>query len=170
MDERLLLEGPIGRLTVTDVLQLVAHLPESARVTFECADRVTGAPWTVALELDQGRVVGIGAGAGLRLGDLVVGRGFATRAAVESIAEGAGSRLGMRLVEAGVLQADELEDLVWERHARVVWSLLAWDRGTFRAEARTGAPPAEALVVDPPIPLEAMLLDGLQRAESALAP
>ena len=168
MDDRLLLEGPIGRLTPFDVLQLAARLPEGASVVFETEDRVTGAPWRVELELDGGRIMGLGAGAGLRLGDLVVARGFAPRARVESIAEGKGSRIGLRLVEAGVLEAVELEDLVWERHARVVWSLLAWDRGHFRAESR--AEGGAITPIDPPIPLEAVLLDGLQRAESGLLP
>ncbi len=162
-------EGPIGRLRADDVLQLVAHLPEGARVTFETEDRVSGAPWRVELDVEAGRLIALGAGAGLRLGDLVAQRGFATRADVEAVVAAArGSRVGLALVEADVIDPAELDDLVWERHARVIWSLLAWDRGSFRAISRADLPP-RAHAVDPPIALEAVLLDGLQRAESVLA-
>jgi hypothetical protein len=171
VDDGLLVEGPIGRLRADDVLQMVLHLPQAVRVAFECEDRASGAPWRIELVLQGGRLIGIGAGAGLRLGDLVVGRGFAPRADVEAAAVGAGPRLGERLVERGVLEPAELDDLVWERHARVVWSLLAWDRGWFRADSAEPAlgTRSDAVPVDPPIGLEAVLLDGLQRAESALA-
>ncbi len=185
-DDGLLFTGPLGRLGVEDVLQFVAQAGVTARVSFETADRAHGWPRAVDLAVADGRLVGIGPrGTGLRLGDLVVGRRIATRRSVESIVAARrdapalparpeqDSRLGAHLVDEGVCDPTTLEDLLWERHARVVWGLLTWDRGTFTVngpavgdgEARIDAP----VVVDPPLPLAALLLDGLQRAEAALA-
>lgn len=169
-DAALLFEGPLGRMRPEDVLQFVAHSGLSARVAFETVDRVHGWPRAVDLMVDDGRLVGIGPrGCGLRLGDLVVGRGAATRRAVEELAAATGERLGERLVAAGVLAADAVEELLWERHARVVWGLTTWDRGHFRVTALDGDAATGATAVDPPLPLAGLLLDGLQRAETALA-
>ena len=170
-DAALLFEGPLGRMRPEDVLQFVAQSGLRARVAFETADRVHGWPRAVDLVIDDGRMVGLGPrGAGLRLGDLVVGRGVAARRAVEEIATASeGARLGARLVAAGVVAADLVEDLLWERHARVVWGLATWDRGTFRVTALEPGQAAHSTAVDPPLPVAALLLDGLQRAETALA-
>ncbi len=185
-DDDLLFTGPLGRLGVEDVLQFVAQAGVTARVSFATEDRAHGWPRAVDLAVADGSLVGLGPrGAGLRLGDLVVGRRIATRRAVEEIATARRDgpslparpaqdpRLGAHLVDAGLCDPTTLEDLLWERHARVVWGLLTWDRGTFTVtgpaagagDARVGAP----VVVDPPLPLAALLLDGLQRAEVALA-
>ena len=181
--ESLLFSGPLGRLGVEDVLQFVAQVGLTVRVSFETEDRAHGWPRAVDLTLVDGRLVGLGPrGTGLRLGDIVVGRRVASRRAVEEIAAALRDepalparpphdrRLGAGLVAAGLCDEATLEDLLWERHARVVWGLLAWDRGTFVV---TGAEAGEAIPapvpVDPPLPLSGMLLDGLQRAEAALA-
>lgn len=170
----LLFEGPIGRMRPDDVLQFVSQAGGAVRVTFETEDRALGSPRAVDLVVEEGRLVGIGPrGAGLRLGDLAVARGVLTRAELETLAQGPGPRIGERLVAQGRLDPTGLDDLLWERHARVVWALLAWDRGRFSV---TGAAPPEALPeetvipVDPPLALSALLLDGLQRGESALGP
>ena len=182
-EETLLFGGPLGRLGVEDVLQFVAQAGLAACVSFETEDRAHGWPRAVDLAVVDGRLVGLGPrGRGLRLGDLVVGRGLASRRRVEEIVAELRNeptlparpaedlRLGARLVASGVCDEAALEDLLWERHARVVWGLLAWDRGTFRV---TGPVPEETIVaslpVDPPLPLAGLLLDGLQRAEAALA-
>jgi hypothetical protein len=170
----LLFEGPLGRMRAEDVLQFVGQSGLFARVAFETEDRVHGWPRAVDLVIDDGRLVGLGPrGAGLRLGDLVVGRGAATRRAVEAIAAAPGAqrdeRLGERLVAADVLAAEAVEELLWERHARVVWGLATWDQGRFRVTALEPGEAGDATAVDPPLPLAALLLDGLQRAESALA-
>jgi hypothetical protein len=104
-----------------------------------------------------------------------VARGAATRTAVEAAAAaedaggdaGAGGRLGERLVQSGQVAADTMEDLVWERHARVVWGLLTWDRGDFRVVALDDPDLAGARPIEPPLPVTALLLDELQRAEAA---
>jgi hypothetical protein len=181
--ESLLFSGPLGRLGVEDVLQFVTQVDLAVRVSFETEDRAHGWPRAVDLAVVNGRLVGIGPrGTGLRLGDLVVGRGVASRRRVEEIVAAVRDepalparpphdrRLGAGLVAAGVCDEATLEDLLWERHARVVWGLLAWDRGTFIVTGADagGAIPAP-VAVDPPLPLAGMLLDGLQRAEAALA-
>jgi hypothetical protein len=167
----LLFEGPLGRMRAEDVLQFVAQSGLAAHVAFETEDRVHGWPRAVDLVIDDGRLVGLGPrGAGLRLGDLAVGRGWATRRAVEdAAAAGPPGRLGERLVDAGAVAGDVLEELVWERHARVLWGLAAWDRGRFRVTAVDAESAAAPIAVDPPLPLAGLLLDGLQRAEAALA-
>jgi hypothetical protein len=182
-DESLLFSGPLGPLGVEDVLQFVAQVGLAVRVSFETGDRAHGWPRAVDLTVIDGRLVGLGPrGTGLRLGDLVVGRRMASRRRVEEIAAALRDepslparpphdrRLGAGLVAAGLCDEAALEDLLWERHARVVWGLLTWDRGTFIV---TGAAASEALPapvpVDPPLPLAGMMLDGLQRAEAALA-
>jgi hypothetical protein len=158
-----------------DVLQFVAQAGVRARIAFLTHDRVHGWPRAVDLVIDQGHVVGLGPrGAGLRLGDLLVARGAIGRRALEQAlanpaGDGAGRRLGERLAAAGVVAPPAIEDLAWERHARVVWSLLAWDRGTFRVTALEPGDEAGATAVEPPLPIEGVLLDGLQRAEHALA-
>jgi hypothetical protein len=168
----LLFEGPIGRMRPDDVLQFVSQAGGAVRVAFETEDRALGSPRGVDLVVEDGRLVGIGPrGAGLRLGDLAVARGVLSRVELETLAHGPGPRIGERLVAQGRLDPTGLEDLLWERHARVIWALLAWDRGQFSV---TGAAPPEAqpgetvIPVDPPLPLAALLLDGLQRGESAL--
>ncbi len=180
MSEDLLFAGPIGRLGAADVLQFVAQSGLAAHVVFETEDRAHGWPRVVELDVEDGRVVAIGPrGAGMRLGDLAVGRRVARRSEVEAIAREKADeptlpahperdpRLGARLVAAGVLDGPVLEDLLWERHARVVWGLLAWDRGSFTVTASpSGTRVSGAATVDPPLPLEALLLDGLQRAEA----
>ena len=195
-----LFAGRLGRLRADDVLQFVAQTPGGARVVFESTDRATGAALAVELEMRDGRLVALGPrGSGLRLGDLAVARGLVTRRDVEAAAGEApdkaaageapdeatagGGRLGERLEAAGLLAEAEVEDLLWERHARVLWSLLAWERGTFRVEAReegaTGQAPdasegrapetrAIPVPVDPSLPIAGLLLDGIQRAEIAL--
>jgi hypothetical protein len=94
------------------------------------------------------------------------------RAELETIAAGAGPRLGERLVAQAQLEPDLVEDLLWERHARVVWALLAWERGTFSVTSAASEEdaPGAVVTVDPPLPLTALLLDGIQRSETALGP
>jgi hypothetical protein len=170
--EALLFAGPIGRMRPEDVLQFVAQAGGAVCVSFDHEDRALGSPRGVDLRVDGGSLVGIGPrGTGLRLGDLAVARGVIDRAELETLAAGAGPRLGERLVAKGRLEPDLVEDLLWERHARVVWALLAWERGSFSV---TSAPPEGAsgpfVPVDPPLPLAALLLDGIQRSETALGP
>ena len=195
-ESELMFAGPIGRMRPEDVLQFAAQTGGAVRISFETFDRALGGPRGVDLEVDGGRLVALGPrGTGLRFGDLAVARGVIARGDLETLAQGGGPRLGERLVAAGRLDAAGVEDLLWERHARVVWSLLSWDRGSFSVRATLGPdmPPAlegetphepvEAetarvlvepdtarILVEPPIPLSALLLDGLQRAESALGP
>jgi len=182
-EETLLFSGPLGRLGVEDVLQFVASAGLAARVSFETEDRAHGWPRAVDLVVVDGRLVGLGPrGTGLRLGDLVVGRGVASRRRVEELAAELRDeptlparpieqhRLGARLVARGVCDEAALEDLLWERHARVVWGLLAWDHGSFVVSGpAAGTAIAAPVPVDPPLPLAGLLLDGLQRAEAALA-
>jgi hypothetical protein len=174
VSDGLLFAGPLGRMRAEDVLQFVAQAGVRAHVAFTTEDRVHGWPRAVDLVIEEGRVVGLGPrGSGLRLGDLLVGRGVVPRRALEAALggeTGAGAgRLGERLVAAGQVTAETVEDLAWERHARVLWGLLTWDRGTFRVtaldpdETTAGATP-----VEPSLPIAALLLDGLQRAEAAL--
>ena len=166
--EEVLFEGALGRLRAEDVLQSLPPGVGRARVSFEVDDRVRAATHAVDVWVEGGALTGLGPrGTGLRLGDLAVLRGAVTRAEVEAAAEGDGPPLGQRLVLRGALEAHALEDLLWERHARVVWALGAWDRGRFAAVAVRDAdrPPVP---VDPPLPLSLLWLDGLQRAESAL--
>ncbi|MEP7027446.1 MAG: DUF4388 domain-containing protein [Candidatus Eisenbacteria bacterium] len=175
MDGRfdLLFEGPIGRMRPEDVLQFVSQAGGAVRVSFETEDRALGGPRGVDLEVDAGRLVALGPrGTGLRFGDLAVARGVLARAELEAVAAGDGPRLGERLVAGGFLEEAGVDDLLWERHARVVWALLAWERGSFVVSSapEAASPSPERVVVDPPIPLSALLLDGLQRAESALGP
>jgi len=176
-NEGLLFEGPIGRMRPEDVLQFVAQSGGAVRVSFDHEDRALGSPRGVDLVVEGGRLVGLGPrGTGLRLGDLAVARGVIARGELETLASGKGPRLGERLVAQGHAEADVVEDLLWERHARVVWGLLAWERGHFvvtgGAEAqggRAGVVPG-VVPVEPPLPLTALLLDGLQRSEAALGP
>jgi hypothetical protein len=169
--EALLFAGPIGRMRPEDVLQFVALAGGAVRVSFDHEDRALGSPRGVDLEVDGGRLVGLGPrGTGLRLGDLAVARGVIERAALETIAAGDGPRLGERLVAQAQVEPDVVEDLLWERHARVVWALLAWERGSFTVTSANDGAPAALVSVDPPLPLAALLLDGIQRSESALGP
>ena len=171
--DALLFAGPLGRMRAEDVLQFVAQADVRAKVAFTTVDRVHGWPRAVDLVVEGGRVVGLGPrGAGLRLGDLLVARGATTRRALEAVlaagdADGAGARVGERLVAQGAVAAEVVEDLAWERQARVVWGLLAWDRGTFEVTALEPDAWDDATPVEPPLPLAALLLDGLQRAEAA---
>jgi len=164
-----LFEGALGRMRPEDVLQSVPTGVGPVKLSFEVEDRALLRPHAVDLWLDGGALVGLGPlGTGLRLGDLVVLRGVMTRGEVEAASAGEGPPLGERLLVRGRLEPEALDDLLWERHARVVWSLLAWDRGRFRAAiAPTAGPPVP---VDPPLPLSGLLLDGMQRAEQALGP
>ena len=165
-EDELLLQGRIGVVRPEDVLQFVAACEWPARIVFETEDRVTGDARAVELEIARGRLFAIGPrGAGLRLGDLAVAYGLSSRGEIEELAT-RGPWLGQALLERGRLDETALADLLWERAARVVWGLLAWDRGWFRV---TGGDPiaSDAPGADPP-PLGALLLDGLQRAESAL--
>ena len=169
--EGLLFAGPLGRMRAEDVLQFIAQAGVRAHVAFTTNDRVLGWPRAVDLVIEGGHVVGLGPrGAGHRLGDLLVARGaIGRRALEEALPADAGTRLGEKLVARGLVAAETIEDLAWERHARVVWSLLAWDRGAFQARALEPGDGAGAMPVDPPLPVEGVLLDGLQRAETALA-
>jgi hypothetical protein len=169
--EALLFAGPIGRMRPEDVLQFVAQAGGAVRVSFDHEDRALGSPRGVDLRVDGGRLVGIGPrGTGLRLGDLAVARGVIERAELETIAAGKGPRLGERLVAQAQLEPDLVEDLLWERHARVVWALLAWERGSFTVTSAVDGAPVGIVPVDPPLPLTALLLDGIQRSETALGP
>ncbi len=179
MSDGLLFAGPLGRMRAEDVLQFVALAGVRAQVAFTTHDRVHAWPRAVDLVIEDGRVVGLGPrGTGLRLGDLIVGRGAVPRRALEAALSGSagdgnggngdgGGRLGERLVAAGRVAAETIEDLAWERHARVVWGLLTWDRGEFRARALDDGEWAGAAPVEPPLSIAALLLDGLQRAEAA---
>ena len=173
MTDPLLFAGPLGRMQAEDVLQFVTQSGVRAQVSFETLDRVHGWPRAVDLVIAEGRIIGLGPrGLGLRLGDLVVARGAATRRVLEAVAapsgESAGeSRLGERLVASGHVAEETIEELLWERHARIVWGLLTWDRGDFRVTALDATDLAGAIAVEPPLPITALLLDGLQRAEAA---
>ena len=171
MMESLLFEGPIGRMRPEDVLQFVAQAGGAMQVAFDQEDRALGNACAVDLRIDAGRLIGLGPrGTGLRLGDLAVARGLVDRGELETIAQGDGERLGERLVAHGIASAETVEDLLWERHARVVWALLAWERGHFTVTGGSDDCPDGVVPVDPPLPLSALLLDGLQRAESVLGP
>jgi hypothetical protein len=172
--EDLLFAGPLGAMKVEDVLQFVAQAAVRAHVAFTTEDRVHGWPRAVDLLIEDGRLVGLGPrGLGMRLGDLAVARGAVARPVLETVAAGAGEgagteRIGERLAASGSVSAEVLDDLVWERHARVLWGLLTWDRGEFRCVAAGPGLPAGAVAVEPALPIAGLLLDGLQRAESAL--
>jgi len=167
--EELLFAGPLGAMKVEDVLQFVAQAAVRASVAFTTEDRVHGWPRAVDLVIEDGRLVGLGPrGLGMRLGDLAVARGAVARPVLEAAAAAGAGRIGERLVAAGEVAADVVDDLVWERHARVLWGLLTWDRGQFRCVAAGPGLPAGAIAVEPALPVAGLLLDGLQRAESAL--
>jgi hypothetical protein len=178
-DDLLLFAGRLGALRPEDVLQFVAHTGLAVHVAFESPDPATGAPRAVDLILEGGRWTGLGPrGTGLRLGDLAVARGILARRELEALladpdgdrADAAEMRVGERLVAAGRLAPEDVDDLLWERHARVLWSLAAWDGGHFRVCALDAAARAAASPVDPPLAVDGVLLDGLQRAEAVLAP
>lgn len=164
-----LFEGRLGPVRVEDVLQFVTQAGFDAVVSFECDDRADGSLRAVDLRVRDGRLVGFGPrGTGLRLGDLAVLRRLVRRRDLEAAIGNRppGTPTGHVLLDCGWLDDPSLEDLLWERCARVVWSLSTWDHGTFRVRAPEAGEPTES-PVDPPVPLGALLLDGLQRAEMA---
>jgi hypothetical protein len=101
-----------------------------------------------------------------RMGEMLVRQG---RFSAEQISACAGEvtsgrRLGVVLVDRGLMKATELDPLVRHHYEDVMYSLFSWDRGAWTLATDTSASTENILLSQHPA---ALILEGIRRAYSA---
>lgn len=154
------LQGELAELPVPDVLQ---HLRQS-KATGVLSLAAGGA--RKALYLREGRVVF--ATSNLpndRLGEILIREGKITpdeyEASIRAISKG--KRQGKVLVEMGALTPKDLWEGVQFQVQEIVYSVFAWDEGTFHFE-NSDAPEKERITVD--LDVQDLVLVGIRRVDA----
>ena len=107
-----------------------------------------------------------------RMGEMLVRHGRFTAAEMSACGAevaSSGRRLGVVLVERGLLKATDLSALVRRHYEEIVYSLFAWDRGAWNLGTDNSAAAEKILLSQHPA---ALILEGIRRkydAERAVA-
>ena len=102
-----------------------------------------------------------------RMGEMLVRQGRFTAAEISGCGAevtASGRRLGVVLVERGLLKGTELSALVRRHYEEVIYSLFAWDRGAWNLGTDSSAAAEKILLSQHPA---ALILEGIRRKYSA---
>jgi hypothetical protein len=156
------LQGNIGRFTLPEIFQLIAGSRKSGTLGIQKDDDI------VMVYFKRGRIIyGYGPRKTYHLGQLLRDRGRITSEQLEeAVAAQAKSepsvRLGRIMIEKKYIHAGDLDKAVREQVEELVYSILAWDSGTFKFYENQ-YPTDEEITVD--ISAENAILEGYRRID-----
>lgn len=157
------LQGNIERFTLPEIFQLVATGRKTGTLGIQCDDDI------VMVYFRAGSVIyGYGPRKTYHIGRLLVEKGRITVDQLdEAIAEQAGDkavgrRLGQILIEKRYIDRADLEEAVRLQVEELVYSLMSWDRGSFKFY-EDQFPTEEEITVE--ISTENVVLEGLRRLD-----
>jgi hypothetical protein len=125
------LEGDLAHFFPTEILQLLQLAQANGRLELERGGE------HVALFIERGRPVFARTdGQAVKAGQILVHRGVLTNEALElALAmqeDRPGQRLGVMLVESGVITPEQLQGAVQDVLKRIIYGVLLWRTGRFR--------------------------------------
>jgi hypothetical protein len=156
------LEGNVGRFTLPEIFQLISQGRKTGTLGIQRDDDI------VMVYFENGRIIyGYGPRQTYHLGQLLRERG---RITAEQLEDAVGTqskndttkRLGQILIEKGFINRVDLEKVVKEQVEELIYSILAWDDGTFKFYENQH-PTQEEITVS--ISAENAILEGYRRID-----
>ncbi len=158
------LQGSIGKFTLPEILQLIAAGRKSGTLAIQHDDSI------VMIYFDRGDITyGYGPRQTFHLGRMLLERRILAReqldraVAVQAKADN-GRRLGEILIELGYIDRADLTAMITEQVETLLYSLLAWQDGTFKFYENQ-FPTDEEITVR--LSVENVILEGLRRLDEA---
>jgi hypothetical protein len=157
-----ILQGNVGQFTLPEIFQLIANGRKTGTLGIQKDDDI------VMIYFEKGQIIyGYGPRKTYHLGQLLKERGKITAKqlddAVATQARKASSkRLGQILMEKRYIDRADLEKVVRSQVEELVYSLLAWDSGTFKFYENQ-YPTQEEIMVN--ISVENAILEGCRRTD-----
>lgn len=157
------LQGNIERFTLPEILQLVSSSRKTGTLGIQRDDDI------VMVYFKNGQVIyGYGPKKAYHIGRMLVEKGRITPQQLdEAIAQQAeqregGKRLGQILMEKRYIDRADLEEAVRKQVEELIYSLMTWDRGTFKFYENQ-FPTEEEITVS--LSTENIVLEGLRRVD-----
>ncbi|MDH3215699.1 MAG: DUF4388 domain-containing protein [Candidatus Krumholzibacteria bacterium] len=153
------LEGSLKVFEPISVLQMINLAQASGELRFVTGDN------SARIYFDGGNVASAGlASRPLRLGELLIREKRITKKNLDRVLgkKGEGKKLGLLLVEAGVINERELKLAIEEQVKEVIYEVVRWRDGIF-SFAQGRKPKAQDIMID--IPLDHLMLEGLKRLD-----
>lgn len=156
------LQGKIGRFTLPEIFQLIAQSQKTGTLGIQKDDDI------VMVYFKKGRIIyGYGPRQAYHIGELLRERGKITAeqltdAVMAQSRHPSARRLGQILIEKNYISREDLEQVVRTQVEELVYSLLAWNSGSFKFYENQ-YPTDEEITVD--ITVEKAILEGMQRLD-----
>jgi hypothetical protein len=156
------LQGKIGRFTLPEIFQLIAQSQKTGTLGIQKDDDI------VMVYFKKGRIIyGYGPRQAYHVGELLRERGKITAeqltdAVMTQSRNPSARRLGQILIEKNYISRDDLEQVVRNQVEGLIYSLLAWDSGSFKFYENQ-YPTDEEITVD--ITVEKAILEGMRRLD-----
>lgn len=156
------LQGNVGQFTLPEIFQLIANGRKTGTLGIQKDDNI------VMIYFEKGQIIyGYGPRKTYHLGQLLKDRGIITveqlNDAVSTQSEKASARrLGQILIEKRYIDRADLEKVVRSQVEELIYSLLAWDGGTFKFYENQ-YPTQEEITVN--ISVENAILEGYRRID-----
>ncbi|MEP0827432.1 MAG: DUF4388 domain-containing protein [bacterium] len=156
------LQGKIGRFTLPEIFQLIAQSQKTGTLGIQKDDDI------VMVYFKKGRIIyGYGPRQAYHIGELLRERGKITAeqltdAVMTQSRNPSTRRLGQILIEKNYISRGDLEQVVRNQVEELIYSLLAWDSGSFKFYENQ-YPTDEEITVD--ITVEKAILEGMRRLD-----
>lgn len=157
------LQGNIERFTLPEIFQLVSTARKTGTLGIQRDDDI------VMVYFREGSVIyGYGPRKTYHVGRMLVERGRITpeqldeSIALQSNNQAAGKRLGQILIEKRYIDRADLEEVVRTQVEELIYSLMSWDRGSFKFYENQ-FPTEEEITVN--LSTENVVLEGLRRLD-----
>lgn len=156
------LQGKIGRFTLPEIFQLIAQSQKTGTLGIQKDDDI------VMVYFKKGRIIyGYGPRQAYHVGELLRERGKITAeqltdAVMTQSRNPSARRLGQILIEKNYISRGDLEQVVRNQVEELIYSLLAWDSGSFKFYENQ-YPTDEEITVD--ITVEKAILEGMRRLD-----
>lgn len=156
------LQGKIGRFTLPEIFQLIATGQKTGTLGIQHDDDI------VMVYFKKGKIIyGYGPRRTYHLGQLLRDRGRLTDKQLEDAVKtqsrkDASKRLGQILIDKKYISMTDLEEVVREQIEELIYSLLSWEKGTFKFYDNQ-YPTQEEITVD--ISVENAILEGCRRID-----
>jgi len=154
------LQGKIGRFTLPEIFQLVANSRETGTLGIQRDDDI------VMVYFKEGRIIyAYGPRQTYHLGQLLREKGRITTSQLDDAVKtqsrvNTSKRLGKILVEKKYIDRADLQEVVQTQIEELIYSLLSWDKGTFKFYDKQ-YPTQEEITVS--LSVENVILEGLRR-------
>lgn len=156
-----------GRLSVFELLSVLQML-NNARATGRL--RVLNKRNRAAVFFEQGNITFADiANRASRIGDYLLDRGAIERTALDGVLSERNPRrkkLGVRLVELGIVDPEAVREAVEQQIREVVYEVVRWTDGKFAF--RAGEKPVGQDILNQ-VPLDHLMLEGVRRMDEGVA-